>query len=133
VRIAIALVIALALVACASDQDRAVEDAARSFAQALRSGDVDRACTGLAPATLEELEESTGQQCTRALPEQDLVVLDRVDRVERYGRQGSVEVSSSDGETDTWFLSRFDGRWLVVAASCVPRPQQPYDCDVEGL
>ena len=129
---AVAVLSGLALAACGSSQEVAVEDAARGFAEALASDDPERACTSVAPSTVVELEMSTGQACARALQAQDVVVLDEVGSVQRYGRQASVEVQSSTGETDTWFLSRFDGRWLLVAASCRPRPELPYDCDVDG-
>jgi hypothetical protein len=129
---AVAVLSGLALAACGSSQEIAVEDAARGFAEALASDDLERACTSLAPSTVVELETSTGQACARALQAQDVVVPAEVGRVQRFGRQASVAVRSSEGETDTWFLSRFDGRWLLVAAACSPRPELPYDCDVEG-
>ena len=126
------LVAALALVGCGSDQEAAAEAAARSFDMALRTGDVGGACAALAPGTRAELEASAGRTCPQALPAQELGALERVMSVQRYGRQASIEVGTSDGTTDTWFLSRFGGRWLLVAASCQARPQLPYDCDLEG-
>ena len=129
---AVAVLSALVLAGCGSGQEAAVEDAARTFAEALASDDLERACSSLAPSTVLELEQSSGQACARALQAQDVVAADRVGRVQRFGRQASVAVRSSTGETDTWFLSRFDGRWLLVAAACTPRPELPYDCDVEG-
>jgi hypothetical protein len=132
VRTVLALVAAAALTGCGSGQEAAVEAAARSFDADLRSGDVGRACLALAPSTRTALEDATGQPCARALADRGLVTLERVGGVERYGRQASVEVHGPADEADTWFLSRFDGRWLVVAASCRPRPELPYDCDVEG-
>ena len=129
---AVAVLSALALAACGSSQDVAGEDAARSFAGALASGDLERACASLASSTVLELEGSSGQACARALQAQDVVVPDEVGRVQRFGRQASVAVRSREGETDTWFLSRFDGRWLLVAVACSARPELPFDCDVEG-
>jgi hypothetical protein len=129
---AVVVLSALALAACGSGQEAAVEDAARGFGDALASGDLERACASLAPSTVTELEESSGQPCATALQARDVVALDEVGSVQRFGRQASVAVRSSAGETDTWFLSRFDGRWLLVAAACTPRPELPYDCDVEG-
>ena len=126
------LVAALALVGCASDQEAAAEAAARSFDMALRSGDVGGACAALAPGTRAELEAGAGRTCAQALPAQDVGDLERVIGVQRYGRQASIEVQSSGGQTDTWFLSRFGGRWLLVAASCRARPELPYDCDLRG-
>lgn len=34
-------------------------------------------------------------------------------------------------ESDTVFLSRFDGEWLVVAAACTPVSGHPYDCSIQ--
>ena len=131
-RTAVVLLAGFVVAGCGSSQERAVVDAAQAFGAALAAGDEARACTWLAPSTVAELEQSSGQDCARALPAQDLVALDRVSSVERYGRQASVAVRSTAGTTDTWFLSRFSGRWLVVAASCRPRRDLPYDCDLEG-
>jgi hypothetical protein len=132
VRTVLALLAAAALTGCGSGQDAAVEAAARSFDAALRGGEPGRACAALAPSTRTELEDTTGQECAQALADRGLVALERVGSVQRYGRQAAVEVHGPADEADTWFLSRFDGRWLVVAASCRPCPELPYDCDVEG-
>lgn len=132
VRTAAVVVAALAVTGCGAGQETAVEAAARSFGEALRSGDAGRACAALAPRTREQLEADAGQPCARALSEQDLLPLESVGAVERYGRQASVTVHDRDGGSDTWFLSRFGSRWLVVAASCRPRAELPYDCDVAG-
>jgi len=132
VRTVLALLAAAALTGCGSSQEAAVEAAARSFDAALRAGDVSRACSALAPSTRTELEGQTGQECAQALTDQGLVAVERLGGVQRYGRQASVEVHGPSDEADTWFLSRFDGRWLIVAASCRPRPELPYDCDVDG-
>ena len=32
----------------------------------------------------------------------------------------------------TVFLSRFDSRWLVIAAACTAVPGRPYDCAIDG-
>ena len=130
-RAVLALLAVLALTSC-SAQDDAVVAAVRDVGRALESGDGDAACALLAPLTREELEQSEGRPCAQALADQDLVQPDEVARVERYGRQSSAVVRSADGEQDTWFLSRFGGRWLLVAASCRPRGDLPYACDVEG-
>jgi hypothetical protein len=125
------LVLALLLSGCASgDADRAVEDAAAAFGAALRDGDAEAACRALAPLTREALEQT--QPCPQALAAQGLPAPTGTRALHRFGRQAAVEVRAGD-QTDTWFLSRFGGRWLVVAAGCTERGGQlPYDCDVEG-
>ena len=131
-RLAAALLASIALSWCGDEQERAVVDAARSMSALLAAGEASAACGLLAPASRQELAQTGGEPCATALPALDLVQIEAVSSVQRYGRQASVVVESSDGEQDTWFLSRFDGRWLLVAASCEPRGELPYDCDLEG-
>ena len=124
---------ALLLLSGCATGDRAVARAAQDVGTALAAGDHARACALLAPLTRAELESSEQQPCPEALAAQELVAADEVSRVERYGRQGRVRVRGRDGGSDTWFLSRFGDRWLLVAAGCEPRGGDlPYDCDVEG-
>lgn len=47
--------------------------------------------------------------------------------VDVYGNQARAVLA-----TDTLFLSRFAAGWKVVAAGCSPRPEQPYQCRVNG-
>ena len=131
-RLATALLVSVALAACGDGPETAVADAARTMSGLLAAGDATAACALLAPASRQELEQTEGDPCPTALPALDLDQVDAVSSVQRYGRQASVVVESSDGEQDTWFLARFDGRWLLVAASCEPRGELPYDCDLEG-
>ena len=122
----------LSLVGCGGPDEGQVVAAARAFSSALQARDGTAACELLALSTREELERSQGQRCGQALAAQDLEPLVRIGRVERYGHQASVVVEARSGRPDTWFLTRFDDRWLVVAARCEPRPELPYACDVEG-
>lgn len=131
-RVAGAAVAAVLLSGCASGQEQAIERAATRFGEALRTGDVAQACRLLAPLTREELESAEGRPCPQALAAQELPAATQVGSLQRFGRQASVVVSAP-GEGDTWFLSRFDGTWLVVAAGCTARGGGlPYACDVEG-
>ncbi|MEW2587149.1 hypothetical protein [Streptomyces virginiae] len=45
---------------------------------------------------------------------------------EVYGRQAMVRLSGH-----TLFLSQCGKGWKVVAAGCTPRPDRPFDCQVE--
>ena len=128
-----ALAALLLLSGCADDPDAEVAAAAMAFGTALRSGDAASACEALAPLTRQELESSAKQPCPQALAAEDLLQPTSTRSLARFGREARVVVAGADGETDTWFLSRFDGRWLVVASGCRPRGGQlPYACDVEG-
>lgn len=114
---------------CGAVEERrdAVRDTAAVFEQALGEGAYDRGCAVLAPATVEELEQSAGSPCAEALSEESLRPGGPVRRTDVYGNQARAVLSS-----DTLFLSRFTSGWKVVAAGCEPRPQEPYQCRIKG-
>jgi hypothetical protein len=33
---------------------------------------------------------------------------------------------------DTVFMAQFRDGWKVMAADCAPRPDKPYDCQIQG-
>lgn len=132
-RTASALAVLALATGCGGGRAADVEQAAAAWSGALRSGDAGLACSMLAPLTRQGLESSEQQPCAEAISGQDLLAPSRQRSVDRFGREARVVVEGADGETDTWFLSRFGGRWLVVAAGCQPRGGGlPYHCDVEG-
>lgn len=131
-RVPVTALLVLLLAGCADPEQQDAAAAVRSLSQALQSDDAAAACRMLAPLTREELERSESRSCEQALPEQDLVQVAALGTVQRHGRQASVEVRGPDDEADTWFLSRFDDRWLLVAATCEPRGDRPYACELEG-
>jgi nitrous oxide reductase accessory protein NosL len=133
-RTALAVLALPALLAgCADGQKAAVEQATMDFSAALRTSDGGRACSMLAPLTRQELESSHEQPCPEAITSADLLTPSDLRAVDRFGRQAQVVVEEANGRSETWFLSRFDDRWLIVAAGCEPRSGQlPHDCDVEG-
>ncbi|MCA5894856.1 hypothetical protein LEP48_18030 [Isoptericola sp. NEAU-Y5] len=60
----------------------------------------------------------------------DLVGTDGPAQVEEAhvaGRQ--AQVATGD---DTYFLALSGDGWVITAAACEPRPQRPYDCEVEA-
>jgi hypothetical protein len=114
------------LSAC-GDRNAPVEDAARTFSQAVADRDGAAACRMLAPATTDELEKSTGKPCDQAILEEDLPEPSAPESVEVYGTAGSVTTA-----TDTMFLGKFQSGWRVTAAGCAAASPGPYDCDVAG-
>lgn len=104
-----------------------VRDTAAAFEQALAEGAYDRVCAVLAPATVDELEQSAGSACTKAVGEESLPPGGALRRTDVYGDQARAVLAS-----DTLFLARFTSGWKVVAAGCEPRPQQPYQCRIKG-
>jgi hypothetical protein len=104
-----------------------VRDAAARFQTALQEGAYVRACALLAPDTEQELEQSAGSPCPKALGEESLPAGGAVRHTDVYGNQARAVLAS-----DTLFLSRFTDGWKVVAAGCEPRPGRPYQCAVKG-
>lgn len=104
-----------------------VRDTTAVFERALGEGAYDRVCAVLAPATVQELEQSAGSGCAKALGEESLSAGGAVRRTDVYGNQARAVLSS-----DTLFLSHFTSGWKVVAAGCAPRPGEPYQCRIKG-
>ncbi|MGI3197727.1 hypothetical protein ACRJ4W_01735 [Streptomyces sp. GLT-R25] len=104
-----------------------VRDTTAVFERALGEGAYDRVCAVLAPATVEEVEQSEGSPCATAMGEASLPPGGPLRRTDVYGNQARAVLSS-----DTLFLSHFTSGWKVVAAGCEPRPQEPYQCRIKG-
>ena len=100
---------------------------ASAFHRAVRDGDGNAACALLAPATVEDLEGSSGQSCPDAILTQDLPDTRDVQDTQAFGRAAQVSMDS-----DVVFLSVFGDRWLITAAGCTPRGDRPYDCTLKG-
>ena len=120
------LILTFGTTGCSSGQETAAEDAARSFYQAVEARDGQAACGLLTSTTRQELEDSSGKPCPEAVLEE--ITAPAADlQAHAYGTMAQVRSS-----TDTAFLHRAQGRWLVLAARCVPTPRGPYDCQVKG-
>ncbi|MFJ9078804.1 hypothetical protein ACIRO3_26720 [Streptomyces sp. NPDC102278] len=127
--IGLVLAAAVPLVGCGAPAVRVegAQAASRGFEQALAARDFVTACDLTAPETRAALEEGEKQRCSKALAGQGLPVSHAMAGVEVYGRQAMVRLDS-----DTLFLSQFEGGWKVVAAGCRPRGDKPYRCTVKG-
>jgi hypothetical protein len=122
------LVLGLVLTGCGDSGDSAVEAVAGDLLEATSTGDGQAACEVLSPHTRDELEQSSGKPCERAILEEDI------------GRGGTVReaqvfeiMAQVRFDDEIVFLSRFDSGWLVVATACTRRPEGPYDCSVSGV
>jgi hypothetical protein len=128
---AVVVVLAAAVSGCGTVAERRdeVRDAATAFEGALAEGAYGRACTALAPGTADELQQSAGASCGKALSEESPPPGGAVRLVDVYGNQARAVLTK-----DTLFLSRFSEGWKVVAAACRPRPDMPqqYQCRIEG-
>jgi hypothetical protein len=114
-----------ALSGCGGTQDDAATTVARRLLDAAAAGDGAGACAALAAPTRDELEQSSGKPCEEAVLEEDLGGGDGPAGVEVFDTMAQVVVGA-----ETVFLSRYDGRWRVVAAACTPVPDRPYDCSI---
>jgi hypothetical protein len=126
---AVALAVLVTAGACATPSERRddVTLQVTRFERALEAGRHERLCAALAPSTREELEQSAERRCARAIGEQELPAAGTVRRVDVYGEQARVVL-----DHDTVFLGHFPTGWRITAAGCTPRPQRPYQCEIEG-
>ena len=116
--------IALLVSGCASADAPEVERVATQFEDS--SGDPGSRCDLLAPRTLEQLEKQLQKSCAEGIGGIPLEGGD-VERVEVWGGDAQVRMSG-----DTVFLTHTSTGWKVAAAACSPRPEEPYDCEVEA-
>ena len=113
------------LTGCAGSQDEPAGSSARRLLEAAQGGDGAAACEQLAPAARSELEQQSGTACEEAILEEDLGDGSGELVVEVFDTMAQARVGDQ-----TVFLSRYDGRWLVVGAACTPVPGRPYDCSI---
>jgi hypothetical protein len=123
--VALACAASLCASGCAGSQDDAATTAALRLLDAAAAGDGVAACAALAAPTRDELEQSSGKPCEEAVLEEDLGGASAADRVDVFDSMARVAAGSQ-----TVFLSRYDGRWKVVAAACTSVPDRPYDCSI---
>jgi hypothetical protein len=123
---AVGILVALALTACAPGEQDDAARAADDFVAAVGEGDAESACALLAPATVEELEQSSGAPCVESVLEEAEAAGDRV-RESTFGAMSQVRYAD-----DVLFLGHFDAGWLVVAAGCVEQRGGLYSCGIEG-
>ena len=101
--------------------------AAEAFEAALERGDVSTACDMLAPPTRDELAQSAGEDCPKALQQQELPTGGEPADLQVFGDEAFARMQG-----DVLFLTNVAGRWMVSAAGCSPQPDQPYDCEVKA-
>ena len=112
------------LTGCATSQRPEVERVATTFEDP--SADPEERCDLLIPATRAAFEQSESAPCAEAIEDLPLEG-GSVTGVEIWGGDAQVRL---DG--DTVFLAETSAGWRVVAAACTPRPERPYDCEVDG-
>ena len=118
---------AAALSACGSQGAAEVDSVALHFARSVANSADAAACRDLAPSTRSELEQSEGEPCSQALASQKLPSPGSL-----RGTQVFNTTSQASFAHDTFFLGKFHGGWKIIAAGCTPKPDQPYDCILQG-
>src|SRR4051812_5559396 len=124
--VAVAMPLVLLAGTGCSDPAEEPEVVADRFEATLSVQDGAGACALLAEATVDELEQSAGKPCPKAVLEETDDGGGRVDG-SRYGTMAQVRYRS-----DVLFLTRGPDGWRVFAAACKPSRGAPYDCDVSG-
>jgi hypothetical protein len=114
------------LTGCSNSADQSAGTSAEELLSSAADGDGARACEVLSPSTRSELEQSSGKPCAQAILEEHLSS-GALGKVDVFDTMAVVHVG-----TETVFLSRFDSRWLVIAAACTAVPGRPYDCAIRG-
>ena len=117
--------VAALVTACGGAQDADVARVASGLVEAVDRRDGAGACALLAPPVRTELEDTSGSPCAEAVLEEDVGAPSDTTEVEVFDTMARAVVGS-----ESLFLSRFDGRWLVVAAACDPMAGKPYDCAI---
>jgi hypothetical protein len=124
----VALLVAslLLLTACSNGQDESAGSSAEEFLSSAAEGDGTRACDVLSPSTRSELVQSSGKPCEQAILEEHLTI-GTMHGIDVFDTMAVAHIGS-----ETVFLSRFDSRWMVIAAACTAVPERPYDCAIKG-
>ncbi len=117
----------LSLTGCGGSQDDAAVETAERFFSAVADQDGTDACDLLTPATRDELEQSSGKPCDKAIVEELKGAPEDTGEVRVYGVMAQVQWADS-----AVFLTRMPDGWRVLAAGCTPREDDPYDCVVKG-
>ncbi len=117
--------VAALVTACGGAQDADVARVASGLVEAVDRRDGAGACALLAPPVRTEREDTSGSPCAEAVLEEDVGAPSDTTEVEVFDTMARAVVGS-----ESLFLSRFDGRWLVVAAACDPMAGKPYDCAI---
>ena len=100
--------LAILLTSCASlgPDPAAAADIAVDIHSAIVDDDGQAACRLLAPNTVTELEDSTGESCDSAVLDRDVPDAQVVSESQAFGRSAQVQM-----EGDVVFLAIFDGQW----------------------
>jgi hypothetical protein len=123
------LAVALALgcaAGCSPAGEAGARQAAEQFQAAVRSRDSAAACRLLSDEARGSLESASTRPCPEALAALRLPA-GAVGSDQLWGRNAQVVLDSG-----VLFLASFRAGWRVTAAGCTSRPDQPYDCQVEG-
>jgi hypothetical protein len=132
VRGVLVLLIALTAVAAASGcgtsaDRREVRAVVERFDAAIERGDGQAACEQLTEGAASELESAERKPCEEAILSLELDPSPAA-VVEVHVVSASAELAGGG----TTFLDETSQGWKISAVGCVPRPERPYDCELEA-
>ena len=132
-----AVLAAVLLVGCsAGPRGEDAVAAAREFFDAVADDDLDGACALLAPATVDALERETGASCPEAVGDGETGLVLQAVAVTAQDAAASATVAGRQAQVvlgdEVTFLTLSGDSWRVTATACTPRPERPYDCELEG-
>ena len=126
VLMALTVGLSMSAAACMPAEEPAARAAGERFQAAVRSHDADAACRLLSDEARGNLETGSRMACAQAISRLELP----------DGGARSIEVWGGNAQvrldTGVMFLAQFKAGWKVTGVGCRSRPDQPYDCDIEG-
>jgi hypothetical protein len=123
----VVMVMGLSLTGCTGAGSASVRGTVTRFDAAYQAHDGSSACALLAPATRDQVAQSSGKPCSSGLLSQKLPRPGRIVKTSVYGDQAQVQMSG-----DTAFVAKFRSGWKVVAIGCSGGASKPYNCLVEA-
>ncbi|MDQ3934459.1 MAG: hypothetical protein M3340_07490 [Actinomycetota bacterium] len=118
---------AVAIGLARGSDDGAAGETVERFARAIQSRDGAAACRELTGPARSALEEQERRPCEEAIVELELSG-GEVTHVDVAETSAAVDLS----EGDRSYLDDTPSGWRISAAGCKPRPNLPYECELES-
>jgi hypothetical protein len=120
------VVLSLSVAACTPAEEPAARAAGERFQAEVGSHDGGAACQLLSDEARSNLESGSRMACAQAIDRLQLPV-GGAQSIQVWGGNAQVRLDAG-----VLFLAQFKAGWKITGAGCRPRPDQPYDCDIEG-
>lgn len=130
IRLGVPAVVALLLLSSCSRLPAvtsSAEQVVAEFEKEVAGQQWEQACGLLAPGTVDEIEQNAKDDCSKALPDENLPEGGGLRSIQVWGRASQVVLAR-----DIIFLTTVDGKWKITAAGCKNQAGKPYQCTVKG-